>query len=123
MMARIRLIGIWCLCCVGMSVSAHAEDQTVRVFIFAGQSNMVGSDSKADDVKRFPPFVGCEEAQPKVRFSYCLGREDKKRSDGWIDLQPVDGVVGPSGGKDALAVPGDDQVGNLAGVSDQPHDF
>ena len=95
MMARIRLIGIWWLCCVGMSVSAHAEDQTVRVFVFAGQSNMVGSDSKADDVKRFPPFVGCEEAQPKVRFSYCLGREDKKRSKGWVDLQPVDGVVGP----------------------------
>ena len=95
MKARIRVIGIWWLCCVGMSVSALAEDQTVRVFIFAGQSNMVGSDSKAGDVKRFPPFVGCEEAQPEVRFSYCLGREDKKRSNGWVDLQPVDGVVGP----------------------------
>ena len=34
------------------------DDETVRVFIFAGQSNMVGSDSKVKDIKRFPPFAG-----------------------------------------------------------------
>ena len=72
-----------------------AEDSVVRVFIFAGQSNMVGSDSKARDVHRFPPFVGLEKAQPGVRFSYCIGRQNKMRSDGWTDLQPVNDVIGP----------------------------
>ena len=30
-----------------------------------------------------------------MRFSYCLGRENKTQSDGWVDLQPVNNVVGP----------------------------
>jgi hypothetical protein len=71
------------------------DDRTVRVFIFAGQSNMVGSDSKAKDIKRFPPFAGLEQPQANVKFSYCIGRENKLRSDGWVDLQPVNNVVGP----------------------------
>ncbi len=74
---------------------AAADDQVARVFVFAGQSNMVGSDSKARDVKRFPPFAGLEKAQPGVRFSYCIGRQNKMRSDGWADLQPVNDVIGP----------------------------
>lgn len=72
-----------------------ADTKTVRVFIFAGQSNMVGSDSKVKDIKRFPPFVGLETPQDKVLFSYNIGREDKRTSGGWVALQPVDGVVGP----------------------------
>ena len=71
------------------------DDTTVRVFIFAGQSNMVGSDSKVADIDLYPPFKGLGEAQPTVRYSYCIGREDKQRSDGWVDLQPVNNVVGP----------------------------
>jgi hypothetical protein len=75
---------------------AQAEDnKTVRVFIFAGQSNMVGSDSKVKDIKRFPPFAGLEAPQKKVRYAYVIGRENKARSDGWTALQPVNGVVGP----------------------------
>ncbi len=75
--------------------TAAQEDKTVRVFIFAGQSNMVGSDSKVDDVKRFPPFAGLEHAQPDVRFSYSIGRANKTESNGWVDLQAVNNVVGP----------------------------
>ncbi len=71
------------------------ETKTVRVFIFAGQSNMVGSDSRLKDVKRFPPFVGLDAPQEKVMFSYNLGREEKRTSNGWVALQPVDKVVGP----------------------------
>lgn len=71
------------------------EDAAVRVFIFAGQSNMVGSDSKVADVDLYPPFKGAAGAQPDVRFSYCIGRENKFRSNGWVDLQPVNNVVGP----------------------------
>lgn len=56
---------------------------------------MVGSDSRVEDIKRFPPFVGLHKPQTGIRFSYCLGRENKSRSAGWVDLQPVNGVVGP----------------------------
>ena len=69
--------------------------EPLRIFIFAGQSNMVGSDSKAEDIKKFPPFAGLNMPQKQIRFSYNLGREDKILSNGWVALQPVDGVVGP----------------------------
>jgi hypothetical protein len=77
------------------SALAQDDDKTLRVFIFAGQSNMVGSDSRAADIQRFPPFEGLEKAQEDVRFSYCLGREDKRRSEAWVPLAPVNDVVGP----------------------------
>jgi hypothetical protein len=77
------------------SASFADDKETVRVFIFAGQSNMVGSDSKVEDIVRFLPFAGLEEHQPEVKFSYTIGRENKKSSDGWVDLQPVNRVVGP----------------------------
>jgi len=38
--------------------SADSDTEKSRVFIFAGQSNIVGSDSKAKDIQHFPPFVG-----------------------------------------------------------------
>ena len=75
---------------------AHSADtKTLRVFIFAGQSNMVGSDSKVKDIKRFPPFAGLDLPQAKVLFSYNIGRENKFTSNGWGALQPVDNIVGP----------------------------
>jgi len=72
-----------------------AKAKVTRVFIFAGQSNMVGSDSKAADIVNFPPFAGLDQPQPKVEFSYIMGREDKLVSKGWSELAPVQGVVGP----------------------------
>ena len=80
---------------VPLSAGGGEDDKVVRVFIFAGQSNMVGSDSKVRDIKRFPPFAGLERPQKEVRFSYCIGRENKMRSEGWVDLQAVNNVVGP----------------------------
>jgi hypothetical protein len=71
------------------------DDKVLRVFVFAGQSNMVGADSRAKDIEQFPPFAGLDQPQPKVLFSYCLGREDKRRSDGWEELKPIEGMVGP----------------------------
>ena len=71
------------------------DHKTLRVFIFAGQSNMVGSDSKVKDIKRFPPYTGLENAQDKVLFTYCIGRQNKMRSEGWVPLQHVNNVVGP----------------------------
>ena len=82
-------------CASAAPAVAQDDDKTLRVFVFAGQSNMVGSDSKVKDVARFPPYAGLDAPQPRVRFHYCIGREHKHQSDGWVDLQPVDGVVGP----------------------------
>ena len=76
-------------------LQAQDDHKTVRVFIFAGQSNMVGSDSRVQDIKRFPPFQGLEDPQEGVMFSYCIGRENKTQSDGWVTLRPVNDIVGP----------------------------
>ncbi|MEI8282539.1 MAG: sialate O-acetylesterase, partial [Armatimonadota bacterium] len=83
------------VCALASFASASEDTKTVRVFIFAGQSNMVGSDSHAKDIKRFPPFVGLDKPQDKVLYSYNIGREDKFTSNGWVALQPVDNLVGP----------------------------
>ena len=92
--ARVLATLLLILGCHG-SLRAQEDDRTLRVFIFAGQSNMVGSDSRVQDIGKFPPFTGLEKPQSGVKFSYCIGREDKLQSDGWVELQPVDGVVGP----------------------------
>lgn len=91
---RQALIALF-MVCLGLSPLQAEDEKTLRVFIFAGQSNMVGSDSKAQDIQQFPPFAGLESPQPRVRFSYCLGRETKAVSEGWVDLQPLNNVVGP----------------------------
>ena len=78
-----------------LAADNRQDNKTLRVFIFAGQSNMVGSDSKVKDIRRFPPFAGLEESQSDVKFSYSIGRENKMDSNGWVDLQPVNNVVGP----------------------------
>jgi len=68
-----------------------AED--IRVFIFAGQSNMEGADTNQDEVGRHPPFEGAMKPQEDVLYSYNLGRD--RTSNGWTVLQPVDGRFGP----------------------------
>ncbi|MBL8755575.1 MAG: hypothetical protein JNK15_19920 [Planctomycetes bacterium] len=78
-----------------LTAQDRADDKVVRVFVFAGQSNMVGSDSRVAHVERFPPFADATEELPKVRFWYVLGREDKESSNGWVPLRPVGTVVGP----------------------------
>lgn len=81
---------------VGNAPPTGDDDRTtMRVFIFAGQSNMVGSDSRAKDIVRYPPYAGLDRPQPKVMFSYLLGREDKRASNGWVALQPIGDTVGP----------------------------
>ena len=74
---------------------ADADTKTLRVFIFAGQSNMEGADSKVKDIHRFPPFAGLDLPQDKVLFSYSIGRETKQASTNWVALQPVGKLVGP----------------------------
>ena len=92
--STIVFLFLWTLI-FSLKAQQNNDDETLRVFIFAGQSNMVGSDSKVKDIKRFPPFEGLEAPQSKVLFSYCIGRQNKIRSNGWVALQHVNNVVGP----------------------------
>lgn len=78
-----------------VAYSANTEAQTLRVFIFAGQSNMVGTHSRVVDINRFPPFAGLDKPQKDILFSYKLGRENMTTSDGWIPLQPTTDYFGP----------------------------
>ena len=94
-MTRQIIVFVYSLIAAGLSLGQAADDSTVRVFIFAGQSNMVGSDSKVKDIKNFPPYAGLEQPQEGVRFSYSIGRENKTNSDGWVALEPVNNTVGP----------------------------
>ena len=72
-----------------------ADTKTLRVFVFAGQSNMVGTHSKVKDISRFPPFAGLDQPQANVLFSYKLGRETMEASEGWIPMQPTRDYFGP----------------------------
>ena len=92
--STIVFLFLWTLI-LSLQAQQNNDDETLRVFIFAGQSNMVGADSKVKDIKRFPPFEGLEAPQRKVLFSYCIGRQNKIRSNGWVALQHVNNVVGP----------------------------
>lgn len=79
----------------GLSLDSKGGEKPVRIFIFAGQSNMVGSDSKVRDIDNFPPFEGLGNPQQEVLFNYILGRENKTSSEGWTTLKPVNNIVGP----------------------------
>lgn len=64
--------------------STFAEEET-RVFIFAGQSNMVGADAMADHIDDFPYFQGAGTPQKHVLYSYILGSGDEA-SRNWTPL-------------------------------------
>jgi Carbohydrate esterase, sialic acid-specific acetylesterase len=67
------------------SGSARATEVT-RVFIFAGQSNMVGSDAHAERIDDFPDFKGAGAPQKDVLYSYIVNDEV---SPNWVSLQPL----------------------------------
>ena len=70
-----------------MTRSLLAEE-VMRVFIFAGQSNMVGSDAHADRINDYPNFKNAGEPQNDVLYSYILGNGDEA-SKGWQPLKPL----------------------------------
>jgi len=94
-MTRPNLLTFAIFLSLAATVSIGSAKEPVRVFIFAGQSNMEGADSKVADIARFPPFAGLGEPQAAVRFAYNLGRENKLTSGGWGELKPVNSLVGP----------------------------
>ena len=91
----LQLFVLLALVWIGRPCAAGQQDKVLRVFLFMGQSNMVGADSRVEDIRLYPPFAGLEQPQKAVKFTYCIGRENKAQSDGWTELQPVEGMVGP----------------------------
>jgi len=67
--------------------STFADEET-RVFIFAGQSNMVGSDALTEHIDDFPDFKGAGTTQKDVLYSYILGNGDESSGD-WTPLRPL----------------------------------
>ena len=63
-------------------------DEVTRVFLFAGQSNMVGADAHAEQIDDYPDFRGAGAAQDDVLYSYILGNGDEA-SNGWVSLRPL----------------------------------
>ncbi len=67
-----------------------AEDAgPIKVFIFAGQSNMVGADAHADRIDDYPLFKGAGAPQKDILFS-CLPEKDPTGPVTWGPLQPRD---------------------------------
>ena len=66
--------------------------KAVKVFLFAGQSNMVGSDAHPERIDDFPLFRGAGASQPDVRYGTLpdIGETWK----GWGALRPLD-AFGP----------------------------
>jgi len=67
--------------------SAQGEEIT-RVFLFAGQSNMVGADAHAERIDDYPDFRGAGAPQKEVLFSYIVGN-GQEASKGWGPLKPL----------------------------------
>ncbi|WP_309708147.1 sialate O-acetylesterase [Armatimonas sp.] len=62
--------------------------KTVKIFLFAGQSNMVGSDAHPERIDDFPLFKGAGAPQPDVRYAF-LPEGGKVGFQGWEPLRPL----------------------------------
>ncbi|MBU6387120.1 MAG: BlaI/MecI/CopY family transcriptional regulator [Planctomycetes bacterium] len=67
--------------------------EPTRVFIFAGQSNMLGADAKAEQIHEFPAYRNVATLREDVLFAYRLGNGDQA-SNGWVPLRALE-AFGP----------------------------
>jgi len=81
----------WLLAGISLPVTSccRGADDVIRVFVLAGQSNMVGADAHAERIDEFPEFRGAAVPQKDVRFAWLLGHEGR-RSEGWEALRPLE---------------------------------
>ena len=61
----------------------------IKIFLFAGQSNMVGADAHPERIDSFPLFKGAGAPQPDVRYITL-----QLQTEGWGALRPLD-AFGP----------------------------
>ena len=69
------------------SFAAEAT-KPVKVFIFAGQSNMEGADAHPERIDDFPVFKGAGAPQTDVLYCYLAG-QGQDAFKGWGPLQPL----------------------------------
>jgi hypothetical protein len=76
-----------------LTIATAGAAEPVKVFLFAGQSNMEGADTKPEEVTEYPPYKDAFEPLQNVHYSYQTGANHK--SEGWTKLQPVGNIFGP----------------------------
>lgn len=83
-----RKVIVTALALAFLTKATAIADEVTRVFLFVGQSNMVGADAHADRIDDYPNFKGAGEPQSDVLYSYLLGNGDEA-SQGWVPLKPL----------------------------------
>lgn len=68
-------------------LSAAEDRKPVKVFLFAGQSNMEGADARRDRIDSYPDFRGAGAVQSNVLF-VSLPRERDGKGAGWGPMAP-----------------------------------
>lgn len=77
------------VCFLLAATSSAAEvKKPVKVFIFAGQSNMEGADARPERIDDFPVFKGAGAPQTDVLYAY-LAPQGQEAFKGWGPLQPL----------------------------------
>lgn len=87
-----RLAATLTLLMVGTALAADVS-KPVKVFLFAGQSNMVGSDAHAGRIDDYPMFKGAGVPRDDVLFAR-LPEKEQSAPAAWGPLQPMD-AFGP----------------------------
>ena len=73
----------------GARLAAEESAKTLQVFLFAGQSNMVGADAHPDRIDDYPMFKGAGAPQSDVLYA-TLADPASDTFGGWGPLQPRD---------------------------------
>lgn len=89
--AALLAAGLACL--PGRAGTAPADEPPTKVFLFAGQSNMVGADADAGRIDDYPEFVGAAAAREDVLF-ISLPDDAQSSTPEWGPLRPR-GAFGP----------------------------
>ena len=89
-MKLLALLTTIAIAATGLVRAADAH-KPVRVFLFAGQSNMVGSDAHTDRIDDYPDFRGAGSAQDDVLYTSLPAGESESA---WGVLAPS-GAFGP----------------------------
>ena len=82
---RVFAVILCLVACAGSQSGSAFADDIIRVFLFAGQSNMVGADAHADRIDEFPDAPGFERLindQDRVLYRCSLGG-GVQESSGW----------------------------------------
>ncbi|MFO1046071.1 MAG: sialate O-acetylesterase [Planctomycetaceae bacterium] len=79
---------LWFTSSLIWTATSDAADDITRVFILAGQSNMVGADANTERIDDYPEFRGAGAPQEDVLYSYIMGNGDEA-SKGWVALKPL----------------------------------